>query len=532
MPVGLVHGVEQAAHDDPAEGRRGLEHVERDLHEHVQLAAGEVARPEGRPGDEVGVGGGAEPAGVLGGVLVDAGIGLLDRTLEGAREVARQRAVRVLADGAEQLAHLVLWRHDAAAQGAERLLGGGQVRVPQHVGEQAGDEAAPAFAEELGAGRAGQPRLAADPADDGVHLAFGERRGGVDPVQGVEAPGRGVGGVEGDNLVAEVPLPVASHHRPHLARGVEHDGGAGPGEQGGDAGRGGLKAARPGEDEGVGGGRAARVDEQRRLAAHAPGAPVGGVEGAALGGAVLVHAVRLADDQAAIGGVRPREQLTGTVHAEPVGVAEVVGAAAQQGRAGLAANGPGAGGDAPADEGHEQAGDDGELVREAGLVEQHERRVARDAEVGAQAHPLGPGGEQGGGGHAGDARHGHGAGAGAAPLGGGARAPGPGGAEQGDGGPGGQRHPVAGGPGTAGLVGREGQQEVGPPAIGQVPGPPEQPQGPELDEDAQADAEQVVAGPLDHAAASASSAATGPDAAPPTRRAEPPWALARASASS
>ena len=133
MPVRLIHGVEQAAHDDPGEGGRGLEHVERDLHEHVELAAGEVARPEGRAGHEVGVGGGAEPAGVLGGVLVDAGIGLLDRPLEGAGEVAGERAVRLLADAAEQVAHLVLRRHDAAAQGAERLFGGGQVRVPQHV---------------------------------------------------------------------------------------------------------------------------------------------------------------------------------------------------------------------------------------------------------------------------------------------------------------------------------------------------------------------------------------------------------------
>ena len=268
-------------------------------------------------------------------------------------------------------------------------------------------------------------------------------------------------------------LAMALHHRPHLARGVQDDSRAGPGQQGGDAGGGCLEAAGAGEDEGVGGRRAAGVDEQRRLAAHAPGAPVRGIEGAALGGAVLVHAVRLADDEAAIGRVRSREQLQRAGHGEPVGVTEVIGAAAQQGRAGLAADGPGAGGDAEADEGHEQAGDDGELVREAGLIEQHQGRVTRGAKVRAQAHPFGPGGEQGGGSHAGDAGQGHGAAAGADAVQEDARAHDQGGAEQGDGGPGGQRHPVAGGPLPAGLVGGKGQQVVGPPAIGQVPGIPE-----------------------------------------------------------
>ena len=55
----------------------------------------------------------------------------------------------------------------------------------------------------------------------------------------------------------------------------------------------------------------AGVHQQRRPAAHAPGAAVLGIEGAALGGAVLIHAVRLADDEAAIGRVRAGEQLAG-----------------------------------------------------------------------------------------------------------------------------------------------------------------------------------------------------------------------------
>ena len=42
--VGLVGGVEQGADDDAAEGRGGLQHAERDLHEDGQPAPGELSR--------------------------------------------------------------------------------------------------------------------------------------------------------------------------------------------------------------------------------------------------------------------------------------------------------------------------------------------------------------------------------------------------------------------------------------------------------------------------------------------------------
>ena len=110
--------------------------------------------------------------------------------------------------------------------------------------------------------------------------------------------------------------------------------------------------------------------------------------------------------------------------------------AAQQGGSGLAADGPGAGGDAEADEGHEQAGDDGEAARAVEAVEHGQRRVAGGAEVGPQALVLGPAGEQGGGGHASDAGQCHGAAAGADAVQEHAPAHDQGGAEQGHGGPG------------------------------------------------------------------------------------------------
>ena len=79
--------------------------------------------------------------------------------------------------------------------------------------------------------------------------------------------------------------------------------------------------------------------------------------------------------------------------------------------------------------------------------------------------------------------------------------------EQGDAGPGKVGRPVADVLVAPRHAGREAAQIVQPLVGGEVPGPPEQPQRPELDGEAQPDPEQVVAGALDHSAACAASAA-------------------------
>ncbi len=108
----------------------------------------------------------------------------------------------------QQLAHLVLRGDQQAAQGAQGLVAGRAGRVPQDVGQQAGDEALAGLAEELGAGGELAAGLAADPGHHGLDMAFGQGRGGVDPVQRVEAALAGVGRVEGDDLMAHVLLAI------------------------------------------------------------------------------------------------------------------------------------------------------------------------------------------------------------------------------------------------------------------------------------------------------------------------------------
>jgi len=196
-------------------------------------------------------------------------------------------------------------------------------------------------------------------------------------------------------------------------------------------------------------------------------------------------------------------------------VAEVVGGAAQQGGAGLAAHGPRAGGDGPADISSKQASNDGEASRAVEGVEHGCKGVIGCAKVGPQPLVFGPARQHRSGGHAAHAGQGHGAATWPHTVQQHAQCHHQGGAEQGGGRPGSDGGVVASGPGNAGPAGREGQQVVGPPAIGQVPGIPEQPQGPELDGDAQPGPQQVVAGAADHSAAFAASVPSGcPPAAP------------------
>ena len=125
-------------------------------------------------------------------------------------------------------------------------------------------------------------------------------------------------------------------HGADLAGGIEHHGGAGPGQHGGHADGGGLEAAGAGEDQGMGGAGAAGIDQQRRGAALAPAGFVRRVAGAAAD-PVLVDAVSLADDDAAKGFVRSGEQAARLAHGEPIGVAEIIGPATDQARAASAA---------------------------------------------------------------------------------------------------------------------------------------------------------------------------------------------------
>ena len=70
--VGFIGSVEQRADDDAAEGGRGLQDFQRHLHEHGELAIGEVAGAETAAGDKIGISRCRQPAGILVGVAIDA----------------------------------------------------------------------------------------------------------------------------------------------------------------------------------------------------------------------------------------------------------------------------------------------------------------------------------------------------------------------------------------------------------------------------------------------------------------------------
>jgi len=116
-------------------------------------------------------------------------------------------------------------------------------------------------------------------------------------------------------------------HRAELGRGIEDHAAAGPGENGRDGGRR-LEAAGAREDQAVPAAVGAGIDQERGLAAHAPAPLVGGTEGDAGDGLIVIDAVRLADDDAAMDRVRPREQLFGVGERSPLAVAVVVSRAA------------------------------------------------------------------------------------------------------------------------------------------------------------------------------------------------------------
>ena len=116
-------------------------------------------------------------------------------------------------------------------------------------------------------------------------------------------------------------------HRAELGRGIEDHAAAGPGESGRDGGRR-LEAAGACEDEAVPAAVGAGIDQERRLAAHAPAALVGRIEGDAGNALVVIDAVRLANGDAAMDRVRPGEQFFGIAEGSPLAVAVIVGDAA------------------------------------------------------------------------------------------------------------------------------------------------------------------------------------------------------------
>ena len=167
-------------------------------------------------------------------------------------------------------------------------------------------------------------------------MQFGLGVRDVDPGEDVETGDRRfaailVGDADMDDAFALAPQG-GIQHRAELGRGIEDHAAAGPGESGRDGGRR-LEAAGACEDEAVPAAVGAGIDQERRLAAHAPAALVGRIEGDAGNALVVIDAVRLANGDAAMDRVRSGEQLFGIAERSPLAVAVVVGDAALDGPA-------------------------------------------------------------------------------------------------------------------------------------------------------------------------------------------------------
>jgi hypothetical protein len=124
------------------------------------------------------------------------------------------------------------------------------------------------------------------------------------------------------DLFALAPQGVVQH-RPEFDRRVEDHAAADPCQDRRDRGCC-LEAARPGKYEAVPAALATRVDQQRRLAAHAPCALVTGVEPHPGNAAILIDAISFADDDAAIDRMKSAEQLSRIGHRSPLRMAVVV----------------------------------------------------------------------------------------------------------------------------------------------------------------------------------------------------------------
>ena len=154
--VGFIGGVEQGADDDAAEGRGGLQGLQRHLHEDRQPSARQVARAERlrRRRDR------HRRRWRASGYPCWRCHRCRRRFPRRGPSTCRQDRGRggwgVRMDAREQRTHVVFRGDEGAAQMLERLPLRGKGRVPEHIGEQAGDQALAAFAEELGTGRSGR----------------------------------------------------------------------------------------------------------------------------------------------------------------------------------------------------------------------------------------------------------------------------------------------------------------------------------------------------------------------------------------
>ena len=162
-------------------------------------------------------------------------------------------------------------------------------------------------------------------------MQFGLGVGDVDPGEDVEAGDRRFAVIVVGNADMDHPFALAPQggiqHRSELGRGIEDHAAAGPGQSGRDGGRR-LEPAGACEDEAVSAAVGAGIDEERRLAAHAPAALVGRIEGDAGNALVVIDAVRLANGDAAMDRVRPGEEFFGIAERSPLAVAVIVGDAA------------------------------------------------------------------------------------------------------------------------------------------------------------------------------------------------------------
>ena len=267
---------------------------------------------------------------------IDAAERLLRLALhQGGGDAPRHPAATRSADARQQAQHVVLGNRDPGGECRQAdvdHLGIG----PHQVRQQARHQCAAHRREEriFAAGRTGCCRFVVDPRHHAANVQLGLGVGDVDPGQHVEPRSRRLGVIlAGDadvhDLFALLPQRTVQH-RPELDRRVEDHAAAGPGQHRRHRG-GGLEAARPGEDQTVPATLGARVDQQRRLAAHAPGGLVARIEPHPGNAAVLIDAISLADDDAAIDGVRSAEQISRIGDRPPSRMAVVVGHAAFDG---------------------------------------------------------------------------------------------------------------------------------------------------------------------------------------------------------
>ena len=187
----LVDGVQERAEDDAGGLRTGLEDLERQVDEHVELAGEQVAGAEALATDQAGEGRDGKPRGSVAGFAIEAGELLFGDVLEVAGELGRKAKAITRALGIYRFEQLFEFRYrqrDALAQEQQRLALGRDGRVENQIGEQAAQQRSSSVLEVIVVALAGS--LAAQPADDGLKIEQGAIGRCIDPVERVEGIGR------------------------------------------------------------------------------------------------------------------------------------------------------------------------------------------------------------------------------------------------------------------------------------------------------------------------------------------------------